>query len=180
MCTCPVMSSSLQPHGPARLLCGILQARILGLVTISSSRGSPWPRDRTHVSCISCIVRHVLYHWHHLRSPKVTVLVCCKLKTDDVLVPVWWWPGEGGNGEESLEPSPGLRWASQVVLVVQNPPASAGEVWSLSWDDPLEEGMTVPSTILAWRIPWIEEPGGLQSTESQRVGHDWATSRHVT
>ena len=39
-------------------------------------------------------------------------------------------------------------------------------------DDPLEEGMATDSSILAWRIPWTEEPGGLKSIESQRVGHD--------
>ena len=39
------------------------------------------------------------------------------------------------------------------------------------WEDPLEKGMATHSCILPWRIPWTEEPGGLQSTESQRVGH---------
>ena len=45
-------------------------------------------------------------------------------------------------------------------------------VQSLSWEDPLEEGMETHSNILAWRIPWTEEPGGLQSMGLQRVGHD--------
>ena len=45
-------------------------------------------------------------------------------------------------------------------------------VQSLDWEDPLEEGMATHSNILAWRILWIEEPGRLQSTRSQRVGHD--------
>ena len=45
-------------------------------------------------------------------------------------------------------------------------------VRSLCWEDPLEEGTTTHSSILAWRIPWTEEPGGLQSVELQRVGHD--------
>ena len=49
-------------------------------------------------------------------------------------------------------------------------------VWSLGQEDPLEKEMATRSSILAWRIPWMEEPGGLQSTGSQRVGHDWATS----
>ena len=52
-------------------------------------------------------------------------------------------------------------------------------VWSLSWKDPLEEGMAAHSSIHAWRIPWTEEPGGLQSTESQRVKNDWAI-KHST
>ena len=42
---------------------------------------------------------------------------------------------------------------------------------SLGWEDPLEKGIAAHSSILAWRIPWTEEPGGLQSTGSQRVGH---------
>ena len=52
------------------------------------------------------------------------------------------------------------------------------ETWvrSLGQEDPLEKEMATHSSILAWRIPWTEEPGGLQSTGSQRVGHDWATS----
>jgi len=46
------------------------------------------------------------------------------------------------------------------------------QVQYLSWEDPLEKGMATHSSILAWRIPRAEEPGGLQSTELQRVGHD--------
>ena len=46
------------------------------------------------------------------------------------------------------------------------------QVRSLGQKDPLEKGMTTHSTILAWKIPWTEEPGGLQSKESQRVGYD--------
>ena len=60
-----------------------------------------------------------------------------------------------------------------VAQAVKNPPAMR-ETWvrSLGWKDPLEEGMTTNSSILAWRIPWTEEPGGLQSMGPQRVGHD--------
>ena len=43
---------------------------------------------------------------------------------------------------------------------------------AMSQEDPLEKEMATHSSILAWRIPWMEEPGGLQSTGSQRVGHD--------
>ena len=45
-------------------------------------------------------------------------------------------------------------------------------VQSLGWEDPLEKEMATHSSILAWRIPWTEEPGGLQSMGLQRVGHD--------
>ena len=57
---------------------------------------------------------------------------------------------------------------------VKNMPA-VEETWvqSLGWEDPLEEeGMATHSSILAWRIPWTEEPGGLQSIGSQRVRHN--------
>ena len=57
---------------------------------------------------------------------------------------------------------------------VKNPPAmqKLQETWvqSLGGKDPLEEGMATHSSILAWRIPWTEEPGGLQSIGSQRIG----------
>ena len=46
------------------------------------------------------------------------------------------------------------------------------QVQSLDWEDSLEEGTATHSIILAWRVPWTEEPGGLQSTGSQRVRHD--------
>ena len=50
-------------------------------------------------------------------------------------------------------------------------------VWCMGGEDPLEKGMATLSSILAWRIPWTEEPGGLQSTGWQRFAHDLATSR---
>ena len=58
-------------------------------------------------------------------------------------------------------------YASQVMLVVKNLPVNEGRretgVRSLGQEDPLEEGMATHSSILAWRIPWTEEPGGLPS-----------------
>ena len=51
-------------------------------------------------------------------------------------------------------------------------------VWSLGQEDTLEKEMATHSSILDRRIPWMEEPGGLKSMGSQRVGHDWATSLH--
>ena len=52
------------------------------------------------------------------------------------------------------------------------PPMQETRVPSLSWEDPLEKEMVTHSSILAWRIPWTEKPGRLQSTGSQRVGHN--------
>ena len=51
-------------------------------------------------------------------------------------------------------------------------PMQEMRVQSLAWEDPLEEDMTTHSSILAWRIPWTEKPGGLQSMGRQKVGHD--------
>ena len=67
-----------------------------------------------------------------------------------------------------------------VSLVAQRlkrlPPMRETWVQSLGREDPLEKEMATHSSILAWRIPWMEEPGGLQTTGSQRVGHDRVTS----
>ena len=54
------------------------------------------------------------------------------------------------------------------------------QVQSLGREDPLEKGVATRPSVLAWKIPWIEEPGGLQSMESQRVGHDLATKQVLT
>ena len=66
-----------------------------------------------------------------------------------------------------------LSLASVVAQVVKNLPAMQ-ETWvpSLGSEDPLEEDMATHASIVAWRIPWREEPGGLHSMGSQRVGHN--------
>ena len=67
------------------------------------------------------------------------------------------------------------RGASLVAQLVKNLPALQ-ETWVrfLGWEDPLEEEMATHSSILAWEIPWTEEPGGLQTMGLQRVGQDLA------
>ena len=65
------------------------------------------------------------------------------------------------------------RRASLVAQSVKNLPAVEDtRVQSLDWEDPLEKEMAAHSSILAWKISWTEEPGGLQSMGSQGVGHD--------
>ena len=82
-----------------------------------------------------------------------------------------------------------LRWfrienhdccASLVDHLVNNLPA-VQETWvrSLGWEDPLEKEMATHSSILAWKISWTEDPGGLQSMGSQRVGDDWASNIYL-
>ena len=110
------------------------------------------------------------------------------------------WSGLPFPSSEDL-PNPGLLYSRQIICVagqtpkrffvqapkkscniqsglpggsvVNNPPAMQ-ETWvqSLGWEDPLEKEMATHSSILAWKIPWTEEPGGLQSMGLHRVGHD--------
>ena len=72
------------------------------------------------------------------------------------------WGGVFPGGVNGKEPACQCRWHRRL----------------LGWEDPLEEGMATHSSILVWRSPWTEEPSGLQSIGSQRVGHDWATWYH--
>ena len=62
-----------------------------------------------------------------------------------------------------------------------NPSANAGDTGDLGLfpEDPLEKEMATHSSIPAWKTPWTEEPGGLQSTRSQGVGHDWAHKQEI-
>ena len=88
-----------------------------------------------------------------------------------------WWGGGGGKCEALevlvLIVSYSLNWASPVAQTVKNLPAIQ-ETWvqSLGWEDPLEKGIATHSSILAWRIPWIEEPGRLESMGLQREGQN--------
>ena len=85
--------------------------------------------------------------------------------------------GKGINQEFGMNiyTVPYIRWVSQVALVVKSPPASAGDIGDpvqyLDLEDPLQKGMATHSSILAWRIPWTEEPGGLGSMGLHRVRH---------
>ena len=66
-----------------------------------------------------------------------------------------------------------------VQMVEKLPTMQETWVQSLVWEDPLEKGMAIHSSILAWKIPWTEEPGRLQSMGLQRVGHDWVTNMNM-
>ena len=82
-------------------------------------------------------------------------------------------PGLGRSPGEGIGYPLQYFWASLVAQTVKNLTVMQ-ETWvrSLGREDPLEKGMATHSSILAWRIPWTEEPGGLQSMGLQRVGHD--------
>ena len=71
-------------------------------------------------------------------------------------------------------------FSSLLAQMVNNLPAmQQTQVRSLGWEGPLEKGMDTHSSILAWRIPMSEEPGGLQSIGLQAVGHDWSNLTHT-
>ena len=82
-------------------------------------------------------------------------------------------PGSGRSPGEGIGYPLQYSWGSLVAQMVKNLPVM-WETWvrSLYWEDPLEEGMATQSSILAWRIPWAEEPGELQSMGLQTVRHD--------
>ena len=81
-------------------------------------------------------------------------------------------PSPPEKGVDSQHPCIWCR-AFLVAQTVKNLPAfQESWIWSLSQEDPLEKGMAIHSSILAWRIQWTEESSGLQSVELQRVGHD--------
>ena len=133
---------------PGSSVHGILQARILEWVATPFSRESFRLRNQILISCVSCIGRWVLYHQHQLGYP-LGSLICVFLLSALYL------------------------WVSLVAQLVKNLSAMQ-ETWvqSLVWEDSLEKEMATHSSILAWRIPWTEAPGGLQSRGSQRVGHN--------
>ena len=90
-------------------------------------------------------------------------------------------PDQCGGGDKVSIIKPGERGPAGHLdprllpsgSVVKNlPPVQEMHVQSPGQEDPLEAGMATHSSILAWEIPWTEEPGGLQSIQSQRVGHD--------
>ena len=70
-----------------------------------------------------------------------------------------------------------IRWVSLMAQTVKNLTAmQEAQVWSLGQEDHLEKEMATHFSVLAWRIPWVEKLGGLQSRGSQRVGHNSATN----
>ena len=101
--------------------------------------------------------RWILYHLSHQGSPRILAWVTYLFSRGTSLARNW-------------------TGVSCLAMVKRLPAMWETRVQSLGWEDPLEKGMATHSSILAWKIPWIEELGGLQSTASQKVGHDWATS----
>ena len=82
-------------------------------------------------------------------------------------------PGSGRSSGEGIGYPLQCSWVSLIAQLVKNLPAvQETRIRSLVWEDTLEQEIATHSNFLAWRIPWMEEPGRLQSMGSQRVGHE--------
>ena len=164
---------------------GILQARILEWVAISSSRGSSQPRDQTQVSCIAgrfftiWANREALVYW------SVLVNIWSFIQNSELTCYQGWrgWMDWWVGWVEKIRKSYSGRGFPGGTLV-KNLPANTGNardsVRSLGGEDPLEEEMTAHSSILAWKTPWTEKPGGLMSMGSQRAKYDWVTEHTLS
>ena len=89
------------------------------------------------------------------------------------------WTEEPDGLQSTGQWSTGHDWVTDTHTsgpVVKTLPVMQETQWPLGLEDPMEKGMATQSSILGWRIPWKEEPGGLQFMGSQRIRHDWATS----
>ena len=148
--SCPTLCDPIDCSPPSFFVLGILQARKLQWVAMPSSKGSSQPRDLPYPgikpsSLMSLALAGRLHHWA-TREAQNSVLT-------HVLVGLPWWL----SGKESAcqyRRGGFYLWVGKILL---------------------EKEMATHCSFLAWRIPWTEEPSGLQSRGSQ-VGHDWATS----
>ena len=119
--------------------------------------------------------------WQRVRwSDGITNLMDVSLtKLQELVMDREAWPAavhKVGKSQTPLSNWTELNGTSLLAQMVNNPPAMPETWdWSLNQENPLEKEMTTDSSILAWRIPWIEKTGGLQSIGSQRVGNNWAT-----
>ena len=85
----------------------------------------------------------------------------------------FFWSSPGGTSDKKKQKK------KQTKTCLQTQETSEMQVQSLGQEDPLEEEMATHSNILAWRMPWTEEPGGLQFMGLQRVRHDWSDLAHM-
>ena len=140
-----------------------------------------FPQDRSeleswlHLTVVSALPSWVLAQstWGRLLTRQWRVECICEGMGVLMRRSAWAW-AVFSVGFYSFLPFP------QASLVAQSLKRLPGmwetRVRSLGWEDSLEKEMATHSSTLAWRIPWREEPGRLQSMGLQRVGHDWATS----
>ena len=171
------MSDSSWPDGlqPTRLLCPWdFPGKSTGVGAIAFSESILGPSQRVRHDWVTSLWLFTFMHWRR------------KWQFTPVFLPgesqgwgAWWAAVRGCTESETTDAklaAAAVAGPSQVVLVVKNQPTNA-EDWvpSLGGEDPLEEGMATHSSILAWRIPWTEEPARLQAAVGlHRVRHDWS------
>ena len=165
--SCSTLCDSMDYSPPGSSVHGIFQARILEWVAISSSRVFSHPRDWI---CMSCIAGGFFTSEPPGKPWLTSHNYCWKLN----FCIHWCWIE---SWRQSFGWSRKGERASLVAQTVSHLPAMQ-ETWVrfLRQEDPLEKAMAIHSSILAWKIPRLEEPGGLQSMGSQRVRHDWVTT----
>ena len=106
---------------------------------------------------------------------RVMVNACVQPTVVNLYIPQRIHSPAGGHLEHCPFHS-GLPW--WLRMVKNRPAVQETQVQSLGWEDPLEMGMATHSSILAWRIPWTEEPGGLQSMGSKKIFHSFKQAWH--
>ena len=158
---------------PGFSLYGMLQAGILGWVAIFFSKGSSWPRDRICVSYVSYTGRSVVPPVSDFGAQENKVCLCFHFPPSichevmglDVMILDFWML--------SFKPAFSLF---SFNFIKQFFSFSSLSAIRLVLAYLMERAMARHSSTLAWKIPWMEEPGGLQSMGLLRVGHDWPTS----
>ena len=180
--SCLTLSDPMDHSPPGSSVQGILQARILEWVAMTFSRRPSWSRDRTQVSRIAGRFFNIWATWE----------ACVPLTLGQKLTIVnGYWDGQGGlaccdsRGHRESDMTERLIWSDLTLgfglpqwLSSKESPAMQETletwVWSLGQEDPLEKEMATHYRILAWKIPWTEEPSRLQPMWWQRVRHSWA------
>ena len=155
--SCPTLCDPVDGGPPGSPVPGILQARTLEWVAISFSSAWKWKVKVKSLSRVQLLA---------------TPWTAAHQAPPSMRFSRWeYWSGVPSPSPINPQVPRNSTWASLVAQTVKHLPA-VRETWvrSLGWDDPLEKEMATHSSTLAWKIPWIEEPGRLQSMGSQRVG----------
>ena len=174
--SCPTRCDPIAGSPPGSPIPGILQARTLEWVAIAFSNAGKWK-----VKVKSLLLCLTMSDPMDCSLPGSSVHGIFQARVLEWGAIAFSWPQSSQTPNKhlfiSVKHCVFIDPASLVAQRLKHLPAKR-ETWvrSLGWEDPLEKEMATHSSILAWRIPWKEEPGGLQSKGLQRVGHNWTTS----
>ena len=178
--SCPTLCDPWTVACQAPLSMGFSRQKYWSGLLCSSSGECSEPRDRTHISCVSCIGRRVFYYQYHLGSPvKEDVKGIWEvIYMEDNTIQSWIFIGR--TDTEAKTP---IVWPPDVKnwLIVEDP--DAGKDWKQEEKGMTEDAMGWMASPTWWTWVWVSfrrwwwtgKPGVLQSVGSQRVGHNWAT-----